>query len=75
MGFAGKMKKSKDIDISTQQGLDDLKEKAIYYGYYAENLKVPELIEEIETLRNRDWPETLEELETAAHEAAKKLGW
>ena len=66
---------SKSIDIGTQEGLDLLKQKAIYYGHYAEHLKVLELIEEVERLRNRDWPETLEELETAAHEAAKKLGW
>jgi hypothetical protein len=43
---------SKDIDIKTQEGLDLLKIKAKYYGHYAENLKVLELIEEIESLRS-----------------------
>ena len=42
---------SKDIDIKTQEGLDLLKVKAKYYGHYAEQLKVVELIEEIEDLR------------------------
>ena len=42
---------SKSIDIGTQEGLALLKRKAIYYGHYAEHLKVLELIEEIERLR------------------------
>jgi hypothetical protein len=42
---------SKNIDINAQEGLDLLKEKAKYYGHYAENLKMLELIEEIEKLR------------------------
>ena len=41
---------SKDIDISTQEGLDLLKIKAKYYGHYAEQLKVLELIEKVEEL-------------------------
>lgn len=66
---------SKDIDISTQEGLDLLKVKAKYYGHYAEQLKVMELITEIEKLRDRDLFTTIEELESTANEAAKKLGW
>lgn len=42
---------SKDIDINTQEGLDLLKVKAKYYGHYADQLKVLELIKEIEKLR------------------------
>ena len=42
---------TKSIDIKTQEGLDLLKIKAEYYGYYAEHLKVLELIMEIEKLR------------------------
>ncbi len=41
---------SKDIDVQTQSGLELLKIKAKYYGHYAEQLKVLELIEEIERL-------------------------
>jgi hypothetical protein len=41
----------KDINIKTQEGLDLLKTKAKYYGHYAEHLKVIELINEIEDLR------------------------
>ncbi len=41
---------SKDIDVQTQDGLELLKTKAKYYGHYAEQLKVLELIEEIERL-------------------------
>ena len=66
---------SKSIDISTQEGLDLLKQKARYYGHYAEQLRVLELIQEVEELRSLDWPSTTEELETMAHEASKKLGW
>ena len=66
---------SKSINISTQEGLDLLKQKAQYYGHYAEQLKVLELIEEVEELRSLDWLATTEELETMAHEASKKLGW
>lgn len=58
---------AKEIDISTQEGLDLLKEKARYYGYYAENLKVLQLIEEIERLRT--------DYEFLAYETSKKLGW
>ena len=39
---------SKNIDINTQEGLDLLKQKARYYGHYADNLKVLELISLIE---------------------------
>lgn len=42
---------SKSIDISTEEGLELLKIKARFYGHYAENLKVLEMIEEIEKLR------------------------
>ena len=69
------IKKAVDIDIHTKQGLHYLKEKAVYYGHYAEQLKVLELIEEIERLRDHDCHETIEELEAMAHETAKKLGW
>ena len=41
---------SKKINIMTQEGLDLLKIKAKYYGHYAENLKVLELISLIEEL-------------------------
>jgi hypothetical protein len=54
-------------NIQTQEGLDKLKIKAKYYGYYAENLQVLELIEEIESLRSNP--------EVAMNEASKKLGW
>lgn len=43
---------AKSIDILTQAGLDLLKMKAKYYGHYAENLKVLELISQVENLRN-----------------------
>lgn len=43
---------SKDIDIKTKEGLELLKIKAKYYGHYAEFLKVPELIKEIEMWHN-----------------------
>jgi hypothetical protein len=57
----------KKIDLSTQAGLDLLKEKAKSYGHYAEQLQVLELIEEIEFLRsNPDDP---------FNEKSKKLGW
>lgn len=69
------IKKASDIDISTEQGLKDLKEKAIYYGHYAEQLKVMDLIEEIERLRKHDCDQAREDLETLAHTTAKKLGW
>ena len=59
--------KAKYIDVKTQEGLNQLKEKAKYYGYYAENLKVLELIEEIERLKI--------DPEEAVLENAKKLGW
>jgi hypothetical protein len=55
----------KKIDISTQEGLDELKEKAKYYGHYAEALQVLDLIGEIE--RNRADPQI------AANEAAKRF--
>ena len=42
---------SKNIDISTQEGLDLLKLKAQYYGHYAEQLRVLELIKIVEDLR------------------------
>lgn len=50
------MAKMKDINVHTQEGLELLKAKARYYGHYAEHLKVLELIEEIERLRevNKD---------------------
>jgi len=57
----------KNIDIRTQEGLDLLNVKAMYYDHYAENLKVLELIQEIEILR-LDTDESL-------YEARKKLGW
>ena len=44
--------KTKNIDIKTQEGLDLLKIKVKYYNYYAENLKVSDLIKEVEELRN-----------------------
>ncbi len=43
---------AKSIDVTTQEGLDLLKIKAKYYGHYADNLKVKELIERIEYLEN-----------------------
>jgi len=58
---------SKSIDIRTQEGLDLLKQKAKFYGHYAENLKVLELIALIEELTF--------DSETAAYEASKKFGW
>lgn len=61
----------KNIDISTQEGLDLLKQKAKYYGHYAENLKVLKLIEEIEYLRVN----ILEEIEEILTEQSKKQGW
>jgi hypothetical protein len=42
---------TKSIDVLTQKGLDLLKEKAKYYGHYAEALKVAELISQVENLR------------------------
>lgn len=42
---------SKSIDISAQEGLDLLKSRAQYYGHYAEQLKVLELIKIVEDLR------------------------
>jgi hypothetical protein len=66
---------SKSIDIGTQEGLDLLKRKAIYYGHYAEQLKVMDLILEIERLRQHDCDKEREEIEALAHETAKKLGW
>jgi hypothetical protein len=57
----------KKIDISTQEGLNLLKAKAKFYGHYADNLQVSELIEEIERLRF--------DPEDTCHEFAKKLGW
>lgn len=65
---------SKNIDIGTQEGLDLLKKKAKYYGHYAEQLKVLELITEIEKL-NQYSPETQEAVEAAFCESSKKLGW
>ena len=62
---------SKKIDISTQDGLNLLKLKAKYYGHYAEQLKVLELIEEIEYLRNN----TSEAILETINEQKKKLGW
>jgi len=58
---------TKSIDISTQDGLDLLKIKAKYYGHYADNLKVLELIEEIERLRA--------DPDEALLKATEKLGW
>jgi hypothetical protein len=43
---------SRSIDVSTQEGLDRLKIKAKYYGHYAEQLKVTDLIKEIERLKS-----------------------
>lgn len=65
---------SKNIDVRTQEGLELLKIKAQFYGHYAEQLKVLELIEEVERLRE-NWPETTEALEVVLLEASKKLGW
>lgn len=62
---------TKDVDIATQKGLDLLKTKAKFYGHYAENLKVLELIQEIENLR-ANTPEAIEE---ASRESSSKLGW
>lgn len=58
---------AKSIDIGTQEGLELLKTKAKYYGHYATNLKVLELIEEVERLRA--------DPNDALSEATKKLGW
>lgn len=44
----------KNIDISTQKGLELLKEKAVSYGHYADQLQVLQLIEEIERLRDNE---------------------
>lgn len=44
---------SKDIDVKTQEGLELLKAKAKYYGHYAEQLKVLELIEELELAKDQ----------------------
>lgn len=44
---------SNKIDVQTKNGLELLKTKAKFYGHYAEQLKVLELIEEIENLRNQ----------------------
>lgn len=62
---------SKNIDIRTQEGLDLLKIKAKYYDHYAENLKVLELIQEIEELRAN----TPEATGAALAKARKKFGW
>lgn len=62
---------SKDIDIQTQEGLELLKIKAEYYGHYAEQLKVLDLIREIEYLRNN----TEQRIQEVLAEAQKKLGW
>lgn len=62
---------SKDINIKTQEGLDLLKIKAKYYGHYAENLKLIELIQEIEYLRTN----IPEEIQITLRENRKKLGW
>lgn len=62
---------TKKIDISTQEGLDLLKQKAKFYGYYAENLMVKSLIEEIELLRAN----TPENVHLTINEARKKVGW
>ncbi len=43
----------KSIDVSTQEGLDLLKIKVKHYGHYAENLKVLELIKELELARQK----------------------
>ncbi len=59
---------SKDIDISTEEGLNLLKIKAKYYGHYAENLKVLELIQEIERLRYDPSDDSYESLK-------KFVGW
>jgi hypothetical protein len=61
---------SKDIDIKTQEGLELLKAKAVYYDYYAEQLKVLELIEEIEYLRINT-----ARIETDLYNAETFLGW
>ncbi len=45
---------SKDIDIQTQEGLELLKIKAKYYGHYAEQLRVLDLIKEIEKLKKEN---------------------
>lgn len=37
-------------NVTTQEGRDKLREKAKYYGYYAKNLQVEELIYRIEQL-------------------------
>ncbi len=55
----------KKIDLSNQEGLNELKEKAKYYGHYAEALQVLELINIIEASRA--------DPELAAHEAARKF--
>jgi hypothetical protein len=44
---------SKDIDIKTSVGLEQLRQKARYYGHYAEQLKVLELIDRVEDLTKR----------------------
>lgn len=62
---------TKNIDIFTEEGLSKLKDKAKFYGYYAQNLKVLELIEEIESLRAN----TPENIEKIFLEKAKGLGW
>ena len=58
---------AKSIFIGTQEGLELLKTKAKFYGHYAENLKVMELIEEIERLRF--------DPEDSLHLTTKGLGW
>lgn len=45
---------SKDIDVRTQKGLDLLKTKAKYYGHYAEQLKVLDLIRYVEFLESEN---------------------
>ena len=54
------------IDIRTQEGLDLLKAKAKFYGYYATNLYVLELIKEVEALRK---------VPNDANRASKEFGW
>ena len=55
----------RSINILTDEGLELLKVKAKYYGYYAENLKVLELIEEVQKYRA--------EIEDALIESMKHL--
>lgn len=43
---------SRKINIRTKEGLDLLRQKAKYYGHYAEQLKVTELIDLVEELQS-----------------------